>query len=322
VTYAIDPELLPLVEMFPPSDLTDIAAARERTDALIAPFLAAVDATGVVVSDHDAMGPTVEATVPVTVYSPEGEVPDGGRPALVDLHGGGFVSGTAAMERGFGIEMARRLGVVVVVPEYRLAPEHPFPAGVEDCYSALCWAHEHADGLGIDASRLGVGGQSAGGGLSAAVALMARDRGGPALCFQFLGIPELDCRLETTSMRTFVDTPMWHRRNAELSWSMYLGPDHRPGDTVSPYASPSLATDLSGLPPAYVTTMEFDPLRDEGIRYAMALLEAGVSVELHNFPGTFHGSAAWPTAAVSKRANGEMVGAIARGLRVDPATRS
>jgi len=212
------------------------------------------------------------------------------------------------------VRVARDLGAVVVTVEYRLAPEHPFPAGLEDCYRTLQWMHDEAPALGIDVTRIGVGGQSAGGGLSAATALLARDRGGPPLCFQFLGIPELDHRLETTSMRTFVDTPIWHRRNAELSWQYYLGDNPT---EVSPYASPAIAADLSGLPPAYVTTMEFDPLRDEGIMYALRLMEAGVSVELHSYPGTFHGSAVLPTAAVSRRANAELLTILRRGLQVD-----
>jgi acetyl esterase/lipase len=218
------------------------------------------------------------------------------------------------MEHAFATQIALGLGAVVVVPEYRLAPEHPFPAGLDDCYAALCWLHDGAADLGVDGARIGVGGQSAGGGLAAATALLARDRNGPPLCFQFLGIPELDHRLETTSMRTFVDTPMWHRTNAELSWQYYLGTDPT---HVSPYASPAIAADLHGLPPAYVTTMEFDPLRDEGIVYALRMLEAGVSVELHSFPGTFHGSAIVGSAAVSRRANTEMVEALRRGLRAD-----
>jgi acetyl esterase/lipase len=313
MTYAFDPELEPFLELFPYSDITDLTAARQRTAVLVEPLNAMVDTTGTVVRDAKVPGQDGAPNVPVRVYAPEGDAPPDGRPALLDIHGGGFVSGSAAMEHGFATYVARKLGAVVVAVEYRLAPEHPFPAGVEDCYAALGWMHEQAEQLGIDPSRVGVCGQSAGGGLSAAVALMARDRGGPLLCFQFLGIPELDHRLETTSMRTFVDTPMWHRRNAELSWEAYLGPDPR---DVSPYASPSIAEDLSGLPPAYVTTMEFDPLRDEGILYALRLMEAGVSVELHSFPGTFHGSAAVPTAAVSKRGHKEMMNALARGLRV------
>jgi acetyl esterase/lipase len=314
VPYAFDPELQPLVELFPYSEISDLTAARERTAALVEPLNAMVDTTGTSSSGADVPGPDGAPPVPVRIYAPDGDAPPGGRPALLDIHGGEFVSGSAAMEHGFATQVARGLGAVVVAVEYRLAPEHPFPAGVEDCYAALEWMDGQADDLGIDRSRIAVGGQSAGGGLSAAVALMARDRGGPPLCFQFLGIPELDHRLETTSMRTFVDTPMWHRRNAGLSWDAYLGP-HR--TDVSPYASPSIAEDLSGLPPAYVTTMEFDPLRDEGILYALRLMEAGVSVELHTFPGTFHGSAAMPTAAVSKREHVELMGALARGLRVE-----
>jgi acetyl esterase/lipase len=248
------------------------------------------------------------------VYKPEGNAPAGGWPALLDIHGGGFCVGDIDMEHNFCAGVARELGVVIATPEYRLAPEHPFPAGVDDCYATLRWLHEQAATFGLDTARIGVGGQSAGGGLAAATVLLARDRGGPAVCFQFLGIPELDHRLETASMRAFVDTPMWHRGNAELSWRFYLGPDPGP---VSPYASPSIAEDLSGLPPAYVTTMEFDPLRDEGILYALRMMEASVTVELHSFPGTFHGSAALPTAAVSRRASHELLVALRRGLRVD-----
>jgi acetyl esterase len=316
VTYAYDPELAPFVEMLPTSSLDtvdDLAAARSMITELLGQLNESVDLDGVAVTDHHAPGPDGSPDVLVRVYAPEGEAPAGGRPALLDIHGGGFVIGTIAMEVGFAVQVARAVGAVVAVVEYRLAPEHPFPAGVEDCYAALVWLHDHAAELGVDPERLAVGGQSAGGGLSAATALLARDRGGPSLCFQMLGIPELDHRLETTSMRTFVDTPMWHRANAIRSWEMYLGDQH--GGDVSPYASPSMAADLAGLPPAYVTTMEFDPLRDEGILYALRLLEAGVSVELHSFPGTFHGSAMMTAAAVSRRAGAELIDALQRGLR-------
>jgi acetyl esterase len=312
MTYAFDPELAPLAELIPASDLIDVPGARAWLESLIAPMNAGVDMAGVSVDDREIEGP--DGTVPVRVYTPVGPAPKGGRPALLDIHGGGFVVGSIAMEHSLAVQITRRLGAVVVAVEYRLAPEHPFPAGLEDCYAALCWMHDAAATLGIDADRIGVGGQSAGGGLAAATVLIARDRRGPPVCFQFLGIPELDHRLETVSMRTFVDTPMWHRRNAELSWRYYLGPD---AQEVSAYASPAIATDLSGLPPAYVTTMEFDPLRDEGITYALRLMEAGVSVELHTFPGTFHGSAAVTTAAVSRRAHHELLTALRRGLRVD-----
>src|SRR5207247_8429091 len=136
----------------------------------------------------------------------------------------------------------------VVSVDYRLAPEDPFPAGLEDCYAALRWIHDRAEDLGVDRERIGVIGGSAGGGLAAGLALLARDRGGPSLCFQFLGIPELDDRLDTPSMRAFVDTPLWNRPNAELSWPYYLG--ESTGD-VSPYAAPARAPDLRGLPQPY-----------------------------------------------------------------------
>lgn len=311
MTYAFDPELAPLVPLLPTSSFADIDAARAGIEALLAPLNQDVDTTGVDVSDATVSADT--GAVPIRVYTPTGSAPATGRPALLDIHGGGFAVGSIDMEHTFATQVARELGAVVVTPEYRLAPEHPFPAGLDDCYATLVWMHDHADDLGIDPARIAIGGQSAGGGLSAGLALLARDRGGPAVCFQFLGIPELDHRLETTSMRTFVDTPLWNRPNAELSWQYYLG-----GATdVSPYASPAIAEDLRGLPPAYVSTMEFDPLRDEGILYALRMMEAGVSVELHAFPGTFHGSAMIPMAAVSRRSHAEVIDALRRGIGVD-----
>jgi acetyl esterase/lipase len=313
--YAIDPELEAILPLLPAVELDDLEAARARLDSLLEPINAAVDLTGVVVTDHQAPGRDGDPDVPVRVYAPDGPPPPGGRPGLLDTHGGGFTSGSIEMEHGFCAQAVRRLGVVVATVDYRLAPEHPFPAAIHDCYAALVWLHGVADELGIDPARIGVGGQSAGGGLTAGTVLFARDQGGPAVCFQLLGIPELDHRLDTASMRAFTDTPMWSRPQAVLSWQRYLGQGH--SGEVSPYASPSIATDLTGLPPAYVTTMEFDPLRDEGILYALRLMEAGVQVELHSYPGTFHGSSLVTTAAVSKRANEELLVALHRGLRVD-----
>jgi acetyl esterase/lipase len=314
VTYAYDPELTEIVGMLPLTDIRDVETSRAMMAKLIEPLNADVDTTGVEIEDHEVPGPIDAPAVPVRVYRPSGTAPAAGRPALLDIHGGGFVVGNIEMEHAFAAQVSRTLETVVVAVEYRLAPEDPFPAGLEDCYAALKWLHDNAATLGVDAARIAVGGQSAGGGLSAATALLARDRGGPPLCFQFLGIPELDHRLETASMRAFVDTPMWHRGNAELSWKYYLGPE---AAEVSPYASPAIATDLRGLPPAYVTTMEFDPLRDEGILYALRLMEAGVSVELHTYPGTFHGSSFVTTAAVSRRAHEELLVALRRGLGIE-----
>ena len=171
---------------------------------------------------------------------------------------------------------------------------------------------------------MALAGASAGGGLAAATALLARDRGGPAVCFQLLQIPELDDRFETGSMQTFVDSPLWNRPLAEQSWQAYLGPLYGAAD-VPAYAAPARAADLSGLPPAYISTAENDPLRDEGITYALRLLQAGVSVELHQFPGTFHGSALVTSAAVSKRSQRELALVLRQALGVEgtePARRA
>jgi len=266
--------------------------------------------------DRKVPGPAGAPDVRVRIYRPVAPA-DGSRPGVFEIHGGGFVTGSIEMMEPWCQVVAATVGAVVVSVEYRLAPEHPFPAGVEDCYAALCWTSANAAELGIDAARIAVAGQSAGGGLAAATALLARDRGGPPLRLQVLEIPELDDRLETASMRAFEDTPLWNRPNAVWSWRHYLGRDH--AGEVSPYAAPARAVDLSGLPPAYVSTMEFDPLRDEGILYALRLMQAGVSVELHSYPGTFHGSALVPGADASRRNQEEVLAVLRRRLATRPA---
>ncbi len=313
--YAIDPELVPLLELIPDSDLDDLVAARALADSFVDLINAGIDYSGVTITNREVPGPAGAPPVGVRWFVPQAVAPSTGRPALLHIHGGGFISGSIDLELDFLVATTRELGIAIASVDYRLAPEHPFPAGVEDCYAALVWLHDRAAELGVDPARIGVGGGSAGGGLAAAVALMARDRQGPPVCFQYLGIPELDHRLETVSMQTFTDTPLWSRPAAVRSWQHYLGTID---GEVSAYASPSIASDLRGLPPAYVTAMEFDPLRDEGILYALRLLQAGVNVELHSYPGTFHGSQAVTTAAVTIRARDELILALTRGLGVVP----
>ncbi|SPM30384.1 alpha/beta hydrolase [Mycobacterium terramassiliense] len=230
------------------------------------------------------------------------------------MHGGGFIAGDLETEHAGNVGLARALGVVVVAVDYRLAPETPFPGPLEDVYAGLVWMAEHAEQLGVDPHRIAIHGVSAGGGLCAGLALLARDRKGPRIAFQFLGVPELDDRLATASMTAFTDTPLWNRPKAVASWDCYLGAGRAGSDDVSSYAAPARATDLAGLPPAYISVMQFDPLRDEGIAYAQALLAAGVTVELHLFPGTFHGSALIPDAAISQREGAEAVAVLRRAL--------
>ncbi|MFL6172262.1 MAG: alpha/beta hydrolase [Marmoricola sp.] len=298
----LDPELVDFVTMLPDmgNALDDVPAAR----AMVAAMMPSGPVPGeeeLVITDEVAPG---SPDVAVRVYRPRGAT--GAAPGLLYIHGGGFCIGDAAGEQRGAVLLARRLGAVVVNVDYRLAPEHPYPAAVEDCYAALA----HLAGLdGVDTTRLAVHGNSAGGGLAAATALVARDRGGPALRFQSLGIPALDDTLDTPSMRTFVDTPLWSRKQASRSWELYLG--GRPADQ---YAAPARATDLTGLPPAYVATCELDPLRDEGLTYAMRLLAAGVSTEVHNFPGAFHGTSIVPGSTVAKRMEAELLTVLARAL--------
>ncbi|MEM7141040.1 MAG: alpha/beta hydrolase [Actinomycetota bacterium] len=268
----------------------------------------------VVREDRMIPGREGDPDVMVRIYRPA-QTPTGPMPGLVEIHGGGFVLGEVSMMDAFCDRVAAEFPAVVVSVDYRLAPEDPFPAGVEDCYAALSWFAANADEFRVDVDRIAIGGQSAGGGLAAATALLARDRGGPSLCFQLLEIPELDDRLDTPSMVAFTDTPLWNRPNAIRSWSWYLGGDDLPGSVdVSYYAAPARCEDLSGLPPACVTVMEFDPLRDEGLIYAARLLQAGVSTELHAYPGTFHGSALVADAEVSKQGARDTFNALRRAL--------
>lgn len=206
---------------------------------------------------------------------------DGG--ALLFLHGGAHVLGDVYVEEQRCLRLAAEGRCLVASVEYALAPEEPFPADLEDAYAALGWLSGHAEILEVDDRRIGVGGGSAGGGLAAALALAARHRGGPALCWQMLVYPMLDDRLETPSMQ-MAETALFSRRAAADAWTHYLG-----GQPATDLAAPGRAEDLSDLPPAYVMVAECDPLRDEGIDYARRLIEAGVPAELHLFPGTFHG---------------------------------
>jgi acetyl esterase len=222
--------------------------------------------------------------VRVLVYRPKDAT--GALPLILEIHGGAFC---VLRADSFPLLCASyaQLGAVVVSVDYRLAPEYPFPIATEECYAALCWA---IDELEVDRSRVVVTGGSAGGALSAAVALMARDRGGPAISLQALNIPVLDDRLQTTSMRQFVgEHPGFNGDRAEGMWLHYLGEDADRSAT-SAYAAPARAESLAGLPPAVIAVHGLDPLRDEGIEYAMRLMAEGVPVELYCVPGAYHGA--------------------------------
>jgi acetyl esterase/lipase len=296
----MDPELEAFVPLFPRADLTDPVTERESF-AELAAAVPAPDTSGMEVEDHTVPG---DPDVPVRVYRPHQA-----HGAVVWLHGGGFVMGDLDTEHPWAARLAAASGAVVISVGYRLAPEHPFPAALDDAYTALTWAAEHAAGLGADPERIAVGGHSAGGGLAAALALRARESQGPPIRFQLLNQPGLDDRQETWSQRNFTDTPWMNRDKVAASWRHYLG-----GAPATPYAAPARAAELAGLPPAYVATAELCPNRDEDIAYALRLLQAGVPVELHQWPGTFHGSQAILTADVSQRQIAELAAALRRAL--------
>jgi acetyl esterase/lipase len=296
----MDPELEAFVPLFPRADLTDPVVQRKHFVELAA-AVPAPDTSGMDVEDHLVPG---DPAVPVRVYRPHGA-----QGAVVWLHGGGFVMGDLDTEHPWAARLAGSSGAVVISVGYRLAPEHPFPAALDDAYAVLVWAAGNAGRLGLDPERIAVGGHSAGGGLAAALALRARDTQGPPIRFQLLNQPGLDDRQETWSQRTFTDTPWMNREKVAASWRHYLG-----AAAATPYAAPARAADLTGLPPAYLATAELCPNRDEDIAYALRLLRSGVQVELHQWPGTFHGSQAILSADVSQRQIAELAGALSRAL--------
>lgn len=304
----MDPELAAALPYIPQLPFDRLEETRATFDGLLAE-LPPADLTDVILEERTVPGPEGAPNVRIRVLRPQG----GGShlPGVLDIHGGGFAIGNAELDDGVNAGIVREVGAVVVSVDYRLAPETPYPGPAEDCYAVLRWFAENAAELGVDAGRIAVLGDSAGGGLAATTALLARDRGGPALAMQVLIEPELDDRLETHSMVTGTDTPVWHRANAIKSWEFYLG-----GQPADGYAAPSRMDDLGGLPPTYLTVNELDPLRDEGLEYARRLLVAGVSTELHCYAGAFHGFVLVPTAAITQRAIANLHGVLRRGLGV------
>jgi acetyl esterase len=241
---------------------------------------------------------------------------------LIYLFGGGYVAGSIDTIDYDSRLLADQAGIAVVAIAYRLAPENPYPAALNDAYAALQWATSSAAAqLGIDTSRIGVLGESAGGGLAASLALVARDRGGPRLTAQFLDAPTVDDRLQTHSIRTLVDVPVWQPRNSPYSWGHYLRGTAQPGQADVPlYAAPGRAAidDVADLPPAFVTSYQVDPTRDEGLHYALTLIQAAVPTDLHHYAGALHvAHSVFPGTTIGARMITDRLEAIER-LLVNP----
>jgi acetyl esterase/lipase len=267
----------------------------------------------IVYEDHTIPGKAAAPDVVLTSFRRADHRPGGA--GVYFIHGGGMMLGTRF---GGGLDIALdwvdELDLVVVTVEYRLAPENPDPAPLDDCYTGLEWTAANAEQLGFDASKLIVSGGSAGGGLAAGVALMARDQNGPALAGQLLIYPMLDDRNDTLSSYQIDGIGIWDRTSNETGWDAYLG-DRRKTDAVSIYAAPARATDLSNLPPAFIDCATAEVFRDEDVAYASRIWAAGGVAELHVWPGGFHGFDAFlPTAALSRAARAARIAWLRRLL--------
>ena len=277
--------LAALNEGFPPVQTMTGAEAR----AVVAQRVQPVDNLDDVARTEDLQVEAEHGPIPVRVYHPHGEEPQ--RPVVVFLHGGGFVFCSIESHDGFCRRLARHTDAVVVSVDYRLAPEHPAPAAAHDAYAAVCWVAENAARLGVDAGRIAVAGDSAGGNLAAVVPLMLRDLGGPTLAGQVLLYPVLEPDFASESYQRFATGHFNTRAAMEWYWQQYVGNDPasaalpEPAEHVVPLRAPS----LSGLPPAVVVTAGRDPLCSEGQRYAAALHDAGVPVRHRHYPELFHG---------------------------------
>lgn len=282
----VHPELAPILDRLPDRpehQYADVDGLRRDFHTLMAGF-GGDQSPDLAASEIAVPGPDGNA-IATHVIAPRGA--RGPYPAIVYLHGGAFVYGELDGAGPLAQAACAATGAVVISPNYRLAPEHPFPAGVEDSYAVVTWVHEHAAQLDIDPRRIALLGVSAGGALSAAACLMSRDRGGPPIAFQCLLIPMLDDRGDSASMRAITDRRVINGPGIRETWDVYLGSDRDPA-TTSPYAAPARADDLRRLPPAYVQTCGLDPLRDEALDYAGRLARADVAVEVHHVPGAWH----------------------------------
>ncbi|MBN1372597.1 MAG: alpha/beta hydrolase [Anaerolineaceae bacterium] len=281
---AIHPELRSLFKSFPRFSI-------HRKNLKLARWMSRIfggqkTAPGTHIETVEVPGEDLGQKVRLRVYRPEALPP--ASPALIWIHGGGYVFGTVEMDDSLVSHFAHELGLLVVSVDYRLAPEHPFPAPLQDCYAALKWAHDHAADLGIDPQRIAVGGDSAGGGLAACLAQLAIDRGEVQPVFQLLVYPMLDDR---TVLREDVPHPellTWSQVNNRFGWESYL---HQPGglEQALPYAAAARRADLTGLPPAWVGVGTLDLFHDESVAYAQRLKDNGVECTLEVIQGAFHG---------------------------------
>jgi acetyl esterase/lipase len=287
--------------------IPDIVARRDAFTQMIAAIEVPPN-QNVTHEDRTVPGPAGAPDISVRVYRPANA--PGTLPGVYYIHGGGMIFGSVETENAEAEQVCEEVGAVVVSVEYRLAPEHPHPAQSQDCYAGLVWMARNAAELGFDPGRLAVYGGSAGGGLVIAAALLARDRGFPAIRFQMPIYPMIDDTNETQSSHEITDVGVWDRPANIEAWQWYLG-----GGKPDRYAAPARAEDLSGLPPAFIDVGTVDLFRDEDITFAMRLMQAGVPTELHVNPGAYHASEVLaPQAELSARIWERRFAALRRAL--------
>jgi acetyl esterase/lipase len=298
----LDPELVePLAAIEAATgggfDLHDIAATRAMTAAMVEAVKAeAPPIQGVSSIDMSVSSPAGD--VPIRIYRPDGASDP--LPTLIWMHPGGYVIGSIELDDLMARQLAKDVGCAVASVEYRLAPEHPYPAPLEDCHAVLEWLGTNGATLGLDSKKLAVGGSSAGGGLAAGVSLLARERGGVQPCYQVLIYPAINDHNIEQASDTVPENLFWSRANALIGWRAYLSGRQATRDVPSPAAA-SRASDLTGLPPAFIAVGSLDMFVDDCLDYARRLIAAGVTAELHVYPGAFHAFDAFaPMAQVSR----------------------
>lgn len=307
----VNPELAANLELFQDLDLRpeNLPFIRERS-VQTRPSAVADDALSL--TDKIINGPDNQP-LPLRIYRPKHSSET--LPVLLWIHGGGYILGSIDEDDELCMNFVKEAECVVVSVEYRLAPEHPYPAPIEDCYAALKWIADSADALHIDSNRIGVAGASAGGGLTAALTLLARDRNYPSLCFQMPLYPMIDDRNTTPSTNEIKEGFVWNQKSNGTGWRMYLG-DLYGTDDIPSYAAPARETDYSHLPYTYTCVGQLDPFRSETLTYVTKLAEAGVDVEFHLYPGAYHGfEGINPDADLSIRAKDEYILAVKNGFK-------
>lgn len=314
--HLIDPEILPLLELFPGFEFSaeSLPQIRASFSEMGAQTLASLPETpDIVTSERSIPGPEGAPDVRLLIFSPRNIATPA--PALYWTHGGGYIIGTADQATPQLKGLVAATGCVAVAVEYRLSPETPHPGPIEDCYAGLKWLYTNASDLNVDAKRIAIGGDSAGGGLAASLALLTRDRGEVPLIFQLLVYPMLDDRTVTAAdPHPHTGEYVWTANSNLFGWSALLGKEPG-GPDVSPYAAAARAETLEGLPPAYIGVGTLDLFLEEDMEYARRLIRAGVPTELHVYPGAFHGFPMVEGARVAQAHNRDLLDALIRAFK-------